>query len=269
VLVALAPLTGCQKQDDHPPFAAGCETDCKPPQIISVGSSSAGGTTTPTADGGFDAGTLTGSVDELNDATFSNAIAFTQAAIVSADGASGTAVTGNWDGMNPYQLTGVAAEATNWISVAPNAAQGDAIQTFQAVQTDATDSADLVVVNSAVLDGVLTAIASTRAPAFGQVVLFFRNAGTGATLSGIQATMTASEAPAYAEASGWVFPDDTTTTNASGLVVFGNVDPSAGGTQTVTVTRPATATTAAVSGGQFPVKVVEGAVTIASVAVQL
>jgi hypothetical protein len=149
--------------------------------------------------------------------------------------------------------------------------QGDALQTFQAVQTNATDTADLVVIDSAVIDGVLTAVSTTRAPALGQVVLFFRNAGTGAALAGIKADMNASEAPAYAAPSGWVLQDDTTLTTSSGLVVFGNVTVPVGGntTQTVTVSRPATATTAAVSGGQFSVRVVEGAVTLASIDVQL
>jgi hypothetical protein len=83
--------------------------------------------------------------------------------------------------------------------------------------------------------------------------------------------MRASEAPAYAAASGWVIQDDTTTTSAKGLVLFGNVDLPAPGstTQTVTVSRPATPTTAAIAGGQFSVKVVEGAVTVATVGVKL
>jgi hypothetical protein len=270
-LCACALTAGCQKQDDHPPYAAACEANCGPPTVISIGSGSSNPGTTPTTDAGFAAGTLTGSVLALADDTFSRSAAFTQGATVSADGSSGTAVSANWDGANPYTLTGVAVEATNWISVAPAIAQGDALPTFQAVQTNATDTADLVVVDTAVINSVLNAVSSTPAPALGQVVLFFRNAGTGAALSGIQATMTASEAPAYAAATGWVIPDDTTLTTTSGLVVFGNVEVPTGGstTQIVTVTRPATATTAAISGGQFAVRVVEGAVTLASVDVQL
>jgi hypothetical protein len=155
--------------------------------------------------------------------------------------------------------------------VAPSNVQGDALPTIQAVQTNATDMADLFVVNSAAIEGVLTAVSTTRAAGLGQVVLFFRNAGTGAPLSGVQAVMRASEAPAYAAASGWVIQDDTTTTSAKGLVLFGNVDLPAPGstTQTVTVSRPATPTTAAIAGGQFSVKVVEGAVTVATVGVKL
>jgi hypothetical protein len=222
-------------------------------------------------DAGFDAGTLTGNVLALADDSFSHTAAFTQAASVSADGSSGRTVSGAWNGTVPYQLSGLAVADTNWVLVSPANAQGDAMPTLQAVQTDATDTADLFVVDSAVIDSVLTAVSASRAPAFGQVVLFFRNAGTGAALSGVRADMTASEVPAYAATSGWVLADDTTTTNASGLVVFGNVTLPTGAstTQTVTVSRPATATTTAISGGQFSVKVVEGAVTLATIGVKL
>ncbi|HEX3773261.1 MAG TPA: hypothetical protein VHV51_02295 [Polyangiaceae bacterium] len=267
-LVAL--LAGCQK-DDHPPFAAGCTSasNCKPTVGISIGS---GGTGTPNpTDGGFSAGTLTGSVLELNDATFLRAVPFMQAATVSADSASGTPVTGNWDGTNPFMLSNVAVEPSNFVVVSPIAAQGDAAQTIQAVETNATDTADLFVVDSTVIDGILTAIAMTRGAAFGQVVLFFRNAGTLEPLAGIRAVMSSSEAPAYSSASGWVFPDDTTVTDSSGLVMFGNVELPTGGntTQTVTVSRPATATVSAIAPVSFSVKVGEGAVTLATVGVQL
>jgi hypothetical protein len=261
---------GCQKED-RAPYAAPCETDCKPTIGIAIGSGS-GTVTTPVTDAGFDAGTLGGSVLLLADQTFARATTYTKSATVTADGSSGTSVSAAWDGVNPYALTGVAVVPTNWISVSPNAAQGDELVTLQSVQTNATDSADLSVVEASVIDEILTAVsAPSRGPALGQVVLFFRNAGTGAALSGVRAVMTASEAPAYAAASGWVLQDDTTTTNSSGLVVFGNVElpPAGSTTQVVTVSRPASATMPAVSGGQFSVKVVEGAVTLASVAVQL
>jgi len=273
-LGAIAGLgAGCQKSDEHPPYAAGCVSDCKPSAGISIGSGSngSGGSGATQSDAGFDAGTLTGSVVLLNEQTFSRAAAFNQAASIAALGATGGVVGGQWDGMNPYTITGLAVADTNWVTVTPANAQGDALPTIQAVQTNATDTADLAVVDSTTLDAVLTAVSSTRAPALGQVILFFRNAGTGAALSGIRATMAKAEVPAYAEPNGWALQDDTTVTSASGLVVFGNVTvPGAGSTtQTVSVSRPATATTAAVDGGTFSVKVAEGMVTVASIGVKL
>jgi len=273
--VSAASVAGCQKSDDHPPYAAGCVSDCRPSSGISIGSGNNGaaGSATMQPDAGFNAGTLSGKVVVLNDESFTRAAAFNQAASISGEAAGGGVVSGAWDGTNPYSVSGLAVAATNWVTVTPGNAQGDALPTIQAVQTDATDTADLAVVDAPTLDAVLTAVSSTRAASLGQVILFFRNAGTGAPLSGIQATMLnhAAQAPAYAESNGWALQDDTTVTSASGLVVFGNVTlPAAGSTtQTVSVVRPATATTAAVDGGTFSVKVVEGAVTIASVGVKL
>ena len=64
--------------------------------------------------------------------------------------------------------------------------------------------------------------------------------------------------------------DGQAVTNQSGLVVFGNVDPAAAGvTRLVTVTRAPTASMAAAAVGQFPVKVVAGAVSIAALGIQL
>jgi hypothetical protein len=277
ILAAAAILpAGCQKQDEHAPFAAGCESDCKPTPGITIGNNgmAAGGAGGAVAtDGGFTAGALSGQVLALADDTFSQGTLFAQSATISADGASGTPVSASWNGVDPFALSGLAVSATNWVRVVPSNVQGDALPTIQAVQTNATDSADLFVVDSAAIDSVLTAVSAVRAPGLGQVVLFFRNAGTGAPLSGVQAVMknNAAETPAYATTRGWVLQDDTTTTGAKGLVVFGNVSLPTGGstTQTVTVSRPATATTAAVSGGEFSVQVAEGSVTLATVGLKL
>jgi len=129
----------------------------------------------------------------------------------------------------------------------------------------------LALVSSTTLDAVFTAVAALRSPAFGQVALFFRSTGTGAPLAGLRVTMTAAQVAAYASSTGWTLDDGTAVTDASGLVVFGNVETTAanGSTQTVTISRAATATAAAVPGGTFPVKVVEGAATLANVNVQL
>lgn len=273
--LGVAALTqGCSQSDNHPPYAAGCVTDCKPGAGISIGSGTpngTGGTSATQTDAGFNAGTLTGNVVLLNDETFARAAAFAEAASVSGQAASGGVVSGQWNGSVAYTMSGLAVTDTNWVTVTPGNAQGDALPTIQAVQTDATDTADLAVVDETTLNAVLTAVANTRAPALGQVILFFRNAGTGAALSGIKATMAAAEAPAYAEANGWAIQDDTTVTSSSGLVVFGNVTVPTGSstTQSVTVVRPATATTAAVNGGSFSVPVVGGAVTLASIGVKL
>jgi hypothetical protein len=267
VILALSALAaGCQKEDDHPAFAAGCQVNCKPVTGISIGTTPGTPITTPAdLDGG--SGSLTGQVLQLTDQSFVNTALYSKTATVAADGASGASVTGTWDGADPYTLDGVASEAINWVSVKPDQAQGDVLLTYQAVATKSVSMVDLNVVSATTLDAVFTAVSAIRSPAFGQVVLFFRSIGTGAPLAGLHVTITTAQVAAYASSTGWTLDDDTAVTNASGLVVFGNVETT--GVQTVTITRAATATAAAVQGGTFSVKVVEGAATLANVSVQL
>jgi hypothetical protein len=265
-------VAGCQKQDDHPPYAAGCQKNCQPISGISIGTSTGTPTTTPPTDLDGGSGSLTGEVLLLTDESFLNTALYAKSATVSADGASVATVTAAWDGADPYMLADVATdEAINWVSVKPDEVQGDALLTYRAVATSSVSTADLTLVSSVTLDAVFTAVASLRSPSFGQVALFFRSMGTGAPLAGLRVTMTTAQVAAYASTTGWTLDDGTAVTDASGLVVFGNVETTAanGGTQTVTISRAATATAAAVLGGTFPVKVVEGAATIANVNVQL
>jgi len=272
VALALCTLTlgavGCQKQEDHPPFAEGCNT-CGPLPGIIVGSGSAGSGATP-EDSDAGTGMLTGQVLQLNDATFVHSALYPNGAVVTADGAKGTPVSHDWDGADPYLLSGVARVSTNWVNVKPNLVGGDLLQTYQAVRTNAVSSVDLALISGATLDGVFNAVSSIRSPTFGQVVLFFRSAGTGAPLAGLHVAMPSADLAAYANGTSWTLDDGTATTSTSGLIVFGNVDgANSTGTQTVTITRAATATSAALSAGQFAVKVVAGAATIATVNVQL
>lgn len=266
-LALSALVAGCQKQDDHPPYAAGCQANCKPVTGISIGTSTGTPITTPPTDLDGGTGTLTGQVLQLTDESFVNNALFSKTASVSADGSTTATVTGTWDGADPYTLDGVASEAINWVSVTPDEAQGDAMVTYQAVSTATASMANLNVVSATTLDAVFTAVSAIRSPAFGQVVLFFHSNGTGAPLPGLRVTITTAQVAAYASSIGWTLDDGTAVTNASGLVVFGNVETS--GVQTVTISRAATATAAAVPGGTFAVKVVESAVTMANVDVQL
>jgi len=262
-------LSGCQKSDDHPPFAAGCEKNCSlyPGVSVGTGTGSVGGSSNSDADGGT--GTLAGNLLLLTDDSFAQAMPYTAGVTVTADGASGTPVTDASVG-DVYSLEGVAKSALNWVSVKPNLVGGDPLLTYQAVQTNQVSNVNLYMVSSTVLDRVFTAISTLRSPDSGQVVVFFRSAGTNVPLSGLHVNMPKAQAAAYATTKGWELDDGTAVTDQSGLVVFGNVEPAnSNGTQTVTITRAATGTTPATAAGQFSVKVVQGAVTIFSVGVQL
>ena len=262
VLGLAALIVGCQKQDEHPPFLASCDNSNCPmlPGIVA----SVGGAGAPSTTSDAGAGTLTGQVLLLADDSFVSASLFSQAAKVSADGANGTPVTDTWNGADPFSLAGVAQEATNWVSVTPNLVGGDALVTYQAVQTSAVQSVNLLLISGPVLDGIFDKVSALRSSNFGQIVLSFRSAGTGLALSGLHVTMASAELAAYRSGTGWIRDDGTATTDASGLVVFGNVQAAnAAGTQTVVVTHGST------PASQFAVRVVEGAATLSAVTVQL
>jgi hypothetical protein len=271
VLAVVGSLPACQNSDDHPPFAAGCEKNCPLLPPISIGSSGGSSSMNPDSDAGT--GTLQGKVILLTDGSFAQGSLFKQGATVTADGANGSPVTGIWKGVDPFDpfvLDGVARVTTNWVSVEPDVVGGDALTTYQALQTYQITSADLALVSATTLDGVFNAVSTLRSSNAGQVIVFFRSAATGTPVSGLHVTMTAAQAGIYASATGWTLDDGQAVTNQSGLVVFGNVEPGAAGvTRLVTVTRAPTASTPATPAGQFPVKVVSGAVSIASLGIQL
>ena len=265
----MALLSGCQKQDTHPPFIA-CDSDCGQLPGIAIGTGSpGGGVTTPTSDAG--PGTLTGQVLLLSDQTFTTGALYTSGATITADGADGSPVSTVWDGADDYSLPGVARESTNWVGVKPTLVGGDPLLTYRAVDTTTDlDSVTLAMVSSTIYDGILNSVSLLRSESEGQVVLTFLSQGTHVPLAGLHVAMQQAEQALYRSGTTWVVDDGTSVTDQSGLVVFLNVAPgNAGGTQTVTVTKAAAGTTPAVNAGTFAVKVVEDAATLAAVDVQL
>jgi len=264
---ALAGLLGCQTTDEHPPFLAPCTKNCPVLPPISGGGSQGGSSNT-----GSDAGTgtLDGQVF-LTDSSFIQGSLYEKRATVTADGANGSPVTAIWEGVapfDPFVLEGVARVNSNWLSVRPDV-DGDALPTYQDLQTYQVTSAKLGLVSATALDAVFNAVSTLRSESSAQIIVFFRSASAGTPLSGLHVTMANAQLGMYATATGWKIDDGTAVTGASGLVVFGNVEPAAGGstTQLVTVTRPGTASAGAAV--QFPIKVVQGAVSVAALGVQL
>jgi hypothetical protein len=209
----------------------------------------------------------------LADNTFTRGSLYKLGATIRAEGASGTPVTATWAGVDPFDpfvLDGIARVTSNWLSVEPVEVGGDALPTYQSLQTYQITSANLVLVSAPILDGIFNLVSTLRSPNSGQVIVFFRSASTNTPLAGLHVSMAKAQAAIYATTTGWVLDDGTALTDQSGLVIFGNVEPSAAaGTQLITVTRAATSTMPAVAGGQFPVKVVAGAASISALGVQL
>lgn len=257
----------CQGKDEHPVFLPTCEATCNPAPGVIVNT---GGPGAPSGAGGADAGptTLTGQVFLLNDSSFVRASLYSSGAAISADGASGAPVTALWDGADPFLLADLLRAGTTWVTVKPNLVGGDALPTIQAVGVGATPNIDLSLISGAALDDVFGGSSLQRLPNFGQVVLFFRSGGTGVPLQGLRVKLAGADFTSYRSGSGWLLDDGLAVTDQSGLVVFGNVAVAANRTQTVVVTRAATATRPAVPGGQFVVRVLPDAATLAAVNVQ-
>jgi len=169
-------LAGCQKSDDHPPFAPACEINCAILPPISVGGGGAGA---PSTGGDTDAGTgtLAGKVLLLDDESFASTTVYPERATVTADGANGTPVTAIWDGTTPYLLEGVQRVATSWIRIEPEQSARDPLLTYQAVATNRVTQADVGLVSAATLDRIFNAVSELRSPVSGQVILFFHDDG--------------------------------------------------------------------------------------------
>lgn len=265
LLAALLP--GCQKSDSHPPFIGACDSDCSHLPGVVVNAGSGGSAALPVSDAGPTS--LSGQVLLLSDDSFARATLFTARATVSADGANGSPVTADWDGVDPYELDGVAPAETSWIGVKPDLVGGDALLTYQAVRTNSVQKVDLAVVSSAVLDGIFNAVSAIRDPNSATLVLFLHSAGTGKPLAGLHVTATRASTVAYKAGNTWSLDAGNAVTDSSGLVLLGNVDVKASAIQTVTVTRAATASSPAVDGGQFALKAVQGSASIATASVEL
>lgn len=232
-----------------------------------MGTGSGGSPAVPVSDAG--PSSLSGQVLLLSDDSFTRATLFTGRATVSADGVNGSTVSADWDGADPYELDGLAPEDTSWVNVKPDLSGAEPLPTYQAVRTSSVQKVDLALVSSTVLDGIFNAVSAVRDPNSAQLVLFLRSAGTGMPLAGLHVSAPQAATALYKTGNGWLLDPGNAVTDSSGLVLLGNVEINASGIQTVTVTRPATASSPALDGGQFALKAVRGSVSIATASVQL
>ena len=217
-----------------------------------------------------------GQVFLLTDASFVQGSLLQRGATVTADGANGSPVTAIWEGVDPFDpfvLEGVARVTTNWVSVEPDVVGGDALPTYQAVQTYQVTSANLGAgVRDALWTRIFNAVSTLRSDNSGQVIAVLSQCGDGrAALGFARDDDRTPKRGSTRRATGWMLDDGTAVTDQSGLVVFGNVEPAdAGGTQTGhRDARRAPPRWPRPLPGNFAVKVVQGAVSIAALGVQL
>jgi hypothetical protein len=249
------------------PDPAVCEGDCGSGALVGsgFGNGGSGGSGGSSGNGSSSPVELSGTVLRLNDLGF-NAAGFSQAepyrdpAKVTLEGASSTTVSVDYNGFDPFLLSGVRRGPEVWALVEPNDASADAMPTLQPVFTaDAPSSAalelDLAVLRATTLDAAYSVLTNpvVREPSRAHAVLLFLDANE--PIAGV--TVSAPNAERVIYAADGTYTDDEIETDETGLVLLSNVPAGSwpGGALQVTVSGAAV--------GSFATRVVADAVTVA------
>jgi hypothetical protein len=209
--------------------------------------------------------TLTGSVLLLNDLDFRNGGPFTDSAEIRIQKSGGGAVTGAWNGSDPFRIENVLEGRAVWALGTPTLAlNNDALPTLEPVRTDDPNAEGVVeadpfaLVRASTMENIydLLTVPITPDPARAQVVLRIVN-GSGAGISGVRVTAESAEVTIYATSG--AFSDDETQTDVTGLVVLANAPASAWPGSLLSVSFAGAET------GAAELRVIAGAVTVVSV----
>lgn len=229
VAAGLVAVVGCsQGEPQHAPLVDTCPTptECTglPPvgqgtMSSSGGSSGAGGAA---GGGGLSAGSLSGTVVNLVDDTFRTALLDPNAAVVEATGASGGIVSANWNGVDPFSLSGVAPAVASWVSVRP-VTGNVSLRTLTPIATNLASTVALGLVQSDVIDTITLSLStpSSRALGTAQVVFWVSSKTTGQGVSGVKLALSGATFVAYRVAGLWSVDD--VATDVSGLAMLGNL----------------------------------------------
>lgn len=229
--LVLAAGAGCSDDPKHAPLIDPCDgNNCPVLGGLGTGSpgtgSGTGGAGNGTGGSGGIAGNLgnfTGTVVDLVDDTFRTSIADTQPAIVEAQGSSVALVSAEWNGIDPFALSGVqTALDVAWLSVRPK--NGNAsIRTLTPVSPGLVSNVVLPLIQTDVIDAIFQGLstAATRTAGTGQLVVSFVSKQTGTGVPGVKVTASSSALVAYRTGGAW--STDSTQTDSSGLVLVGNV----------------------------------------------
>lgn len=219
---------GCSDEPHRSPLVPLCTGNNCPilggigagsPKPGSGGASSVGG-----AGGvGGDFSTLRGTVVDLVDDAFRTSIPDTEPAIVEAQGRNVAIVSADWNGSDPFVLSGVqSALDVAWLSVRPK--QGNAtVRTLTPIAPSLSSNVELPLVRTELLDSIFFGLSTpvTRQSGTGQLVVSFVATRTGVGLAGVKVTSNRSALVAYR--SGGLWSTDVVQTDSSGLVLIGNV----------------------------------------------
>jgi hypothetical protein len=230
------------------------------------------GSQTPGHDGGTDASlndaggdasaSLSGTVVILQDPSFSIVSPFSEPAQIIAQGLAGAEVTANYDGTNPFQMSGVRYAASVWMTVTPTSGVSGALPTLQPVDTIQSPVIQLYLVSSSVLDNIYSVLTQPvqRQAGSAQIVLRFEDSGSLAAVANVEVTQHPGGTLIYD--SGGTWSDVATGTGQFGMVIVANALPGVADVVKFQVGTTSTTTQ------QVTVQGAVGTVTYASVSVQ-
>lgn len=223
----LAGPIGCAEEEERPDLIPVCDDSCDPGQGPSGGSGPSSSTTTP----GSSSGT-TGGDDEIvlngNLGIFANdrfeldsLLPFSELARVFSQDPDSRVIDAEYDGME-FSLTNLQAGDATGVLVVPEDPNGIPWPTLLRVDTLESRTVTLPLVSSEVLNEIYAGLGSQPVlePGRGQLVLRFSDENL-EPIPGVRVDVPGAEFLAYAEGAGW--SEDAEETDASGLVVAGNI----------------------------------------------
>lgn len=271
--LALVWVFGCG-DDRGMPDPAVCRGDCGSGAEGTVGAGSGKGGSGGSSGASGSSGAqntpveLTGTVLRLNDLVF-NGSGFGQAApyrdlaTVTAEGASTNAVTIEYNGFDPFVLSGVRRGDEVWTLVEPGDDGADAMPTLQPLYTADAGSTgalalDVALLRRSEIEAAYSVLANPAVvePSRAHVLLLFLDGDE--PIAGV--SVNAPTAARVIYAAGGTYSDDTSETDETGVVLLANLPAGE---------WPGSAAQITISGaavGSFATRLISNAVTIAAYA---
>ena len=225
-MLLLAGQSGCAEEEDRPDVIAVCDDSCDPGAGQSGGSgpsvTTTTGHTTSTTGSGDDL-ILNGNLGVFANDRFdlTNLLPFGEAATVFSLDPDGRVISATYDGLD-FSLTGLESGEATGVLAMPDDPTAVPWPTLVRVDTLESRTVSLPLVSSEVLNEVYSTLRSQ--PALdadrGQLILRFSNDNL-EPIPGVRVEVPGADFVAYADGSGW--SEDADETDASGLVIAGNI----------------------------------------------
>lgn len=224
-ILMVATSLGCAEEEERPDLVSVCSDDCKPGVAQSGGSgpSTPSVTSGTSTSGGGDVIELEGNLALFADDRFQleHVLPFSESAMVFSEDADSRVLNAPYDGQS-FTITGVQSGEATGVLVVPDDPNSIGWPSLLRVDTRESQAVTLPLVNSEVLSEIFASIRSQAVvePDRGQLVLRFSDADED-PIRGVRVDVPQASFVAYAEGAAW--SEDATETDASGLVVAGNI----------------------------------------------